>query len=45
MQVDLDDFSNTRPLVTGPDLDLNSGYNGWSGLAGPLTECMTTIPG
>ncbi|MCY0993804.1 hypothetical protein OV203_42090 [Nannocystis sp. ILAH1] len=45
MEVDLGDFSNTRPLVTGPDLDLNSGYNGWSGLAGPLTECMTTIPG
>ncbi|WAS92075.1 hypothetical protein [Nannocystis punicea] len=45
MQVDLDDFSNSRPLVTGPDYDFNGGYNGWSGLAGPLTECMTTIPG
>ncbi|PCC72785.1 hypothetical protein SAMN02745121_01901 [Nannocystis exedens] len=45
MQVDLDDFSNSRPLVTGPDFDLDGGYNGWSGLAGPLTECMTTIPG
>ena len=44
-QVDLDDFSNTDPLIVGPDLDLDGGYNGWSGLAGPLTECMTTIPG
>ncbi|MDC0674650.1 hypothetical protein [Nannocystis radixulma] len=44
-QVDLDGFANTDPLIVGPDLDLNGGYNGWSGLAGPLTECMTTIPG
>jgi hypothetical protein len=45
MQVDLDGFSSSQPLIVGPDLNLSSGYNGWSGLAGPLTECMTTIPG
>lgn len=43
MAVQLDDYSTTQLLV-GPDLMLQSGYNGWSGLAGPLTECMTTIP-
>ncbi|MEZ4385702.1 MAG: hypothetical protein R3A79_30565 [Nannocystaceae bacterium] len=44
MEVNIMDYSNSAPLVEGPDLDLNNGYNGWSGLAGPLTECMTTIP-
>ncbi|HEY0136633.1 MAG TPA: hypothetical protein VGB85_21265 [Nannocystis sp.] len=44
LRVKLDDYSSTS-LITGPDLELDSGYNGWSGLAGPLTECMTTIPG
>jgi hypothetical protein len=44
LRVQLDDYSSTA-LITGPDLELDSGYNGWSGLAGPLTECMTTIPG
>ena len=44
MEVNIMDYSNSPPLVEGPDLNLNSGYNGWSGLAGPLTECMTTIP-
>jgi hypothetical protein len=43
MAVQLDDYSTTQ-LIVGPDLMLQSGYNGWSGLAGPLTECMTTIP-
>ncbi|MCB9705493.1 MAG: hypothetical protein H6711_26720 [Myxococcales bacterium] len=42
--VDLGDYSSGAALVEGPDLDLQSGYNGWSGLAGPLTECMTKIP-
>ncbi|MDC0716964.1 hypothetical protein [Nannocystis bainbridge] len=45
MQVDLDDFTDSQPLIVGPVLGLDNGYNGWSGLAGPLTECMTTIPG
>lgn len=45
MEVDLNDYSSSRPLVVGPNLNLQTGYNGWSGLAGPLTECMTTIPG
>ncbi len=44
MEVYINDYSNSQPLIEGPDLDLQSGYNGWSGLAGPLTECMTTIP-
>ncbi len=44
LRVKLDDYSSTS-LITGPDLELDTGYNGWSGLAGPLTECMTTIPG
>lgn len=44
LRVKLDDYSSTS-LITGPDLKLDTGYNGWSGLAGPLTECMTTIPG
>jgi hypothetical protein len=44
MEVNIMDYSNSSPLVEGPDLNLNNGYNGWSGLAGPLTECMTTIP-
>ena len=42
--VALDDYSSDMQLIVGPDLGLDSGYNGWSGLAGPLTECMTTIP-
>ncbi|MGB1017061.1 MAG: hypothetical protein ACPG4T_23190, partial [Nannocystaceae bacterium] len=44
MEVYINDFSNSDPLVIGPDLDLQSGHNGWSGLAGPLTECVTTLP-
>lgn len=43
MQIQLDDYTGTQ-LIVGPDLMLQTGYNGWSGLAGPLTECMTTIP-
>ncbi len=42
--ISLGDYASSMPMVTGPDLDLNVGVNGWSGLAGPLTECMTTIP-
>lgn len=42
--VALDNYASSAPMVEGPDLDLNAGVNGWSGLAGPLTECMTTIP-
>jgi len=42
--ISLGDYASSMPLVEGPDLDLNVGVNGWSGLAGPLTECMTTIP-
>ncbi len=45
MEVYLGDYSDSPPLLVGPDLELDSGYNGWSGLAGPLTECETTIPG
>ncbi len=45
LRVDLGDYAKATSLLTGPDLMLDSGYNGWSGLAGPLTECMTTIPG
>lgn len=44
MEVYINDYSNSSPLIEGPDLDLQKGSNGWSGLAGPLTECMTTIP-
>jgi hypothetical protein len=40
--VSLGDFSSSESLVVGPSL--MQGPNGWSGLAGPLTECMTTIP-
>lgn len=41
--IDLADFSSSRSLVVGPDLMHDN--NGWSGLAGPLTECVTAIPG
>lgn len=41
--VDLADFSSSRPLIVGPDIGHDN--NGWSGLAGPLTECVTAIPG
>jgi hypothetical protein len=42
-EIDLADFSSSEPLVVGPDLMHDN--NGWSGLAGPLTECVTAIPG
>lgn len=42
-EVDLANFSSSPPLVVGPDLMQDN--NGWSGLAGPLTECVTAIPG
>jgi len=44
MEVYINDYTNTPPLVEGPDLDLQVGTNGWSGLAGPLTECQSTLP-
>jgi hypothetical protein len=43
LAIDLDDLTESPPLVVGPELGLM--LNGWSGLAGPLTECQTTIPG
>ena len=43
-EVSLVDYKSSGVLVTGPDLKLNTGYNGWSGLAGPLTECVSKIP-
>lgn len=43
-RVDLDTYASSPSLVTGPNFMLQTGSNGWSGLAGPLTECMTTIP-
>ncbi len=42
-EVHLDNFKSDAALIVGPDID-DSAYNGWSGLAGPLTECMSTIP-
>jgi hypothetical protein len=42
-EIDLANFSSSDPLVVGPDLMHDN--NGWSGLAGPLTECVTAIPG
>ena len=43
LEVNIMDFS-AMLLIDGPLLDLNIGLSGWSGLAGPLTECMSTIP-
>lgn len=43
-RVDLDTYASSPSLVTGPNFMLQTGSNGWSGLAGPLTECVTTIP-
>lgn len=43
-RVALDTYASSPQLAIGPDLKLQTGYNGWSGLAGPLTECMTLIP-
>lgn len=43
-EVSLADYTSSAALIEGPDFPINTGFNGWSGLAGPLTECMTTIP-
>jgi hypothetical protein len=43
-QVDLMDYTSSGVLIEGPDFDIDTGFNGWSGLAGPLTECITAIP-
>ena len=43
-QVNLQNYQSSQALVVGPNLMLQSGYNGWSGLAGPLTDCVTAIP-
>jgi hypothetical protein len=43
-QINLQNFSSSPALITGPNLMLQTGYNGWSGLAGPLTDCVTAIP-
>ena len=43
-EIDLNNYKSSPQLVLGPDLKLQTGYNGWSGLAGPLTDCMSLIP-
>jgi len=43
-RINLQNYSSSPALITGPNLMLQSGYNGWSGLAGPLTDCVTAIP-
>jgi hypothetical protein len=37
------DLALSGVLVTGPT-PAGDAPAGWSGLAGPLTECMTTLP-
>ena len=43
-EVNLANYTSSPLLIQGPNLMLQNGFNGWSGLAGPLTECTSLIP-
>lgn len=44
IMVSLDDYSSSDPLITGPVLEPMVEFNGFSGLAGPLTDCRSALP-